>query len=364
MEPLVKQLSYFLLIAAAVFLISCKDKSTEPDQLLGGFKGQVNDESGNPVSGASVFIIYDENSLNKIPKILLDTLPAELSSFTASVSGNIIQLNWETKTEHNSKGFDIERGDTSFSWTSIGYVDAAGLSNSPKQYSFTDINVVAGKIYYYRLKMSTIDGSFQYSSMIVSGVPLPLLNNLSQCYPNPFTNNFTVNFGLAEDSKISLKILDYKKSSIKRTLMDDFANSSSKHNSGAYNIYFNDTSQILLGNGIYFIQYIFQSINNGKTDTLERIICKLENDLALLQRTETNSVSGSDGKFTIKYDNFYPNVEYIRTGVDGPDSLGTLKFTNYPSIVLMKDGYQTLVKKITVDISGTPETTFVLNKIK
>ena len=36
-------------------------------------------------------------------------IPVEFTSFTASVSGNEVNLNWSTATETNNKGFDIER---------------------------------------------------------------------------------------------------------------------------------------------------------------------------------------------------------------------------------------------------------------
>ncbi len=36
-------------------------------------------------------------------------LPVELTSFTAAISGNTVKLNWETGTETNNKGFEIEK---------------------------------------------------------------------------------------------------------------------------------------------------------------------------------------------------------------------------------------------------------------
>lgn len=37
-------------------------------------------------------------------------LPVELTSFTAKVVGNIVELNWTTATEVSNYGFEIERG--------------------------------------------------------------------------------------------------------------------------------------------------------------------------------------------------------------------------------------------------------------
>ncbi len=93
-------------------------------------------------------------------------------------------------------------------------------------------------------------------------------------------------------------------------------------------------------------------------------MCKSESDPTQLAKTEANTISSSIGKFTIPYDNFYINAEYVRTGTDSPDSLGTYKITNSPTIVLIKSGYQPLVKRITVDNLNNAEESFVLTTIK
>jgi len=78
-------------------------------------------------------------------------LPVELSLFSVNTDGRNVSLNWETKTEKNSYEFEIEREESSANWESIGSVKAAVLSNSPKEYSFTDKNIQSGK-YQYRLR--------------------------------------------------------------------------------------------------------------------------------------------------------------------------------------------------------------------
>src|SRR5664280_2922792 len=98
-------------------------------------------------------------------------LPVELSSFTSSVNGRDIQLNWTTKTEVNSNKFVIERAlvntkDAAIIWASIGTIQASGTSNSSNKYSYTEKNLQAGK-YQYRLKMIDNDGSYKYSLSLI-----------------------------------------------------------------------------------------------------------------------------------------------------------------------------------------------------
>jgi len=82
------------------------------------------------------------------------TLPVELTSIAASLIGNTVELKWKTATEVNNYGFEIERSVISnqssvINWSKAGFVEGSGTTNSPKQYSFMDNNLSAGK-YSYR----------------------------------------------------------------------------------------------------------------------------------------------------------------------------------------------------------------------
>jgi hypothetical protein len=364
MRTIMKSFAILLLFFVLVLQFSCKDKITDPSQPSNDFKGIINDETGNAISGVSVYIIYDGSTLMKSLITQSDTLSFELSSFSLAAQGRTVVLNWSTKTEKNSDRFEVERSLVPITvWTKIASIKASVLSNSPKSYSYSDMNLEPDK-YQYRLKMIDNNGAFTYSNVESVELAGPKVFAVSQNYPNPFSNNTNIMYTIPEDSKISLKILDFKKSTIKRTFIDDFILYTFQHSAGDYNLIFNDTSKIQLANGIYYIQCIKQSLSTGKTDTLERIMYKLESDPTQLASTEANAVSLSNGKFKILYDNFYINAEYVRTGPDSPELLGTYKITNSPTIVLIKSGYQPLVKKITIDNSGNTEESFVLTKIK
>ncbi len=128
------------------------------------------------VTGFSEYVFADNNS----------PLPVELTSFTASVVGNKIQLNWQTATEVNNYGFQVQRQkDKGESWDDIGFVEGAGNSNSPKNYSFIDENPPAGKIK-YRLKQIDLNGEFEYSKVVEANVGTQNKFELFQNYPNPF----------------------------------------------------------------------------------------------------------------------------------------------------------------------------------
>ncbi len=115
------------------------------------------------------------------------TTPVELISFAATTQGSKVTLNWQTATEVNNYGFQVERQKSKgeSSWEEIGFIEGAGNSNSPKTYSFTD-NVTESGRYSYRLKQIDIDGSYEYSKVVEVNVGTPSKFELSQNYPNPF----------------------------------------------------------------------------------------------------------------------------------------------------------------------------------
>ena len=136
-------------------------------------------------------------------------LPVELTSFTALVINNQIQLKWKTATEISSYGFHIERSiSNSTAWQKVGFVEGHGNSNSEKKYNFVDENVSSGNNYSYRLKEINTDGSFKYSKVVEVDFSLPFRFTLSQNYPNPFNPSTTIKFGYDRNTKAQLKVYD------------------------------------------------------------------------------------------------------------------------------------------------------------
>ena len=84
-------------------------------------------------------------------------VPVELSSFSASVTLNNVELNWTTATETNNFGFSIERRSEDSEFEEIGFVKGNGTSTLINSYSFIDLKPLSGVVY-YRLKQIDIDG--------------------------------------------------------------------------------------------------------------------------------------------------------------------------------------------------------------
>ena len=136
-----------------------------------------------------------------------DVLPVELSSFSASVTGNNVKLNWTTATELNNSGFDILRRTENGQWEKIAYVNGHGTSTESLIYSFTDNNLSTGK-YSYRLKQIDFNGAFEYSDIVNVEIEQPSSFKLFQNHPNPFNPSTTINFQIHETGLVTLNVYD------------------------------------------------------------------------------------------------------------------------------------------------------------
>jgi hypothetical protein len=121
-------------------------------------------------------------------ELIPNPVPVELISFTADLQGSNVLLKWQTSTETNNQGFEVQHAKfdvQSSMWEMISYFAGYGTTTEPKSYSFNDENVDPG-LYQYRLKQIDFDGTFVYSDVIEIEVEAPLEFSLEQNYPNPF----------------------------------------------------------------------------------------------------------------------------------------------------------------------------------
>ena len=185
-------------------------------------------------------------------------LPVELVSFTANQADGKVTLSWQTATEVNNYGFEIERkvsspqssvgSQSQNTWEKIGFVQGHGNSNSTKEYSFVDNSVQSGK-YFYRLKQIDNDGGFNYSQEVeVKAEDIPTEFALYQNYPNPFNPSTVISWQLAVGAHVTLKVYDVLGNEIV-TLVDE------EKEPGSYEVEFQSTvGNRQLAGGAYFYQ--------------------------------------------------------------------------------------------------------------
>ena len=158
-------------------------------------------------------------------RIASDIVPVELTSFTATVQRNSVSLNWQTATETNNSGFELQRSEMSnvksqTDWQVIGFVPGFGTTTEPKSYSFIDENLSVGN-YQYRLKQIDFDGSFEYSNTVEVEISSPTEFSLEQNYPNPFNPSTNIQYTISRRQFVTIKIFNSLGEEIE-TLVNEF----------------------------------------------------------------------------------------------------------------------------------------------
>lgn len=142
------------------------------------------------------------------------SLPITLKSFDAKKhSASSAKLDWTTSKEVNSDYFGIERSIDGSTWDEIARVKAAGDSNLDIAYDYIDdrlpLSRTNGQVFYYRLRMTDLDGAFKYSDVRGVNFDKQALGPIS-IYPNPTTEivNIDLSEVVMEDGDVYVSVYD------------------------------------------------------------------------------------------------------------------------------------------------------------
>ena len=134
-------------------------------------------------------------------------LPVELINFQVQNSERQSYLTWQTVSEINNEGFEIEWSVDNRNWENIGFTAGAGDSFEKQSYEFIHNRPVSG-INYYRLKQMDFDGVFEYSNTVSVDFPTQKPENL-KLFPNPTeTGTFTVALPTSDFESAELNLFD------------------------------------------------------------------------------------------------------------------------------------------------------------
>jgi hypothetical protein len=187
--------------------------------------------------GATMKLFWDQLSA---------IIPVELTSFTASSSGNDVVLNWTTATETNNYGFQVERAFLLQGWQEIAFVPGFGTTTEPRTYSYTDSELNPGT-YSYRIKQIDLNGSCTYYELgSAVEISTPEVFELAQNYPNPFNPATRIDYSIAEATNVQLIIFNSIGEEI-TVVVNEF------QQPGRYAVNFDAKS---LSSGVYFYKLI------------------------------------------------------------------------------------------------------------
>jgi hypothetical protein len=96
-----------------------------------------------------------------------------ISKFEAEAGHNKVILKWTTTAESDLKGFEIERSFDNKYFQNIGFVEGAGNSSTPRDYTFEDKSIFKSltTTFYYKLKIVDKDGSYTYYDKVLTIIP-------------------------------------------------------------------------------------------------------------------------------------------------------------------------------------------------
>ncbi len=186
---------------------------------------------------------------------LCSTLPVDLSDFVAKPTERSIMLNWQTASETNNAGFNIERSSDGENFERLSFVEGNGTSEIAHDYQFEDITAKKGQLYYYRLKQIDYSTQFSYSEVLSASIKSEI--EIGEIYPNPSSIGIVnLDFNTSSEDRWNIAVFDVAGKQLLselRTIEDGFS--------------VQNFDLSTLSAGIYFIK-----IDNGNQNVYKKVV--------------------------------------------------------------------------------------------
>jgi len=172
-------------------------------QANGDVDVRVNDDGT-----ATIFVMSTNNGIGSYTTSQAP-LPVELAGFEADRSGENVVLRWQTLSETNNAGFDIERSIDGGAFAKVGYESGQGTTTETTSYQFVDARLPYGvSEVSYRLRQVDVDGDETLSdARRVTFTPTDV--SLIGSVPNPVASNQAeIRYELPEAMNVRLSVYD------------------------------------------------------------------------------------------------------------------------------------------------------------
>ena len=135
-------------------------------------------------------------------------LPVEMAGFDAVQNGGAVELRWQTASETNNAGFNIQHK-TDRGWTTLGFVESkasAGTATEALSYRYTVGRDLDPGTHRFRLEQTDLDGSTSLSSVETVDVSMDAALRITAPAPNPAAGITTFSVGAKEaaDATVAL----------------------------------------------------------------------------------------------------------------------------------------------------------------
>ncbi len=174
-------------------------------------------------NGTGIYTVYLKTTAVNNPIESDETLPIELSSFTANFTvNNLVVLHWITQSETECQGYYILRN-TSNDLSSaqiISQLIPAHNTSDQQVYTYNDTEVFESGMYYYWLQDMDFNGGYSYHGPLTVNVGytpgddpipgIPFVAGIKKIYPNPATINTIIKYGVEESNEVQFEIYNSK----------------------------------------------------------------------------------------------------------------------------------------------------------
>ena len=162
--------------------------------------------AGTP-NGEKDIIEITAGGLIQPNKTSIGPLPVELVSFTAAKKAGEVALTWETASEKNNTGFEVQVSADGKNYEALSFVASRnGNSSAAQRYAYAHKTANKEGLVYYRLKQVDMNGDFEYYTAKV--VDLGRIAATVNTFPNPFQNSFELNLSSPATATADILVVD------------------------------------------------------------------------------------------------------------------------------------------------------------
>jgi hypothetical protein len=116
------------------------------------------------------------------------------------------QIRWSTTDESGCYDFNVQKSADGVNWTDPAPSQAARNRNGPNVYSWTDMSMLTGQVF-YRILETNDDGSVRYSPIVVMQAVVQAVLTI---YPNPANGFLVVKAAAGRPGILAVRIADGK----------------------------------------------------------------------------------------------------------------------------------------------------------
>ena len=166
---------------------------------------------GNPGERLSDFLDPDATGAPDLTALqgTGQLLPVELTAFEAQLDGDAVLLHWQTASETNNAGFEVQHQNRNNEspWTVLDWVEGHGTTEHAQAYHYRVDDLTPGR-HVFRLKQIDFDGTFEYHPEVAVIVEMVERFVVESVYPNPFNPAAEFGFAVQRAQRVEVGLYD------------------------------------------------------------------------------------------------------------------------------------------------------------